>query len=246
MYDLTGKTAFVTAAGAGIGRASALALARAGAAVQATDIDADALATLAQAAPQIATAHLDCTDAAAIDTAAARSGGVDVLVSASGWVHHGTVLDVDDTVYDRAFDLNVRAHVRLIRAFLPGMLARGGGAIVLISSAVGAYKGAPNRAVYGATKAALIGLMKGVAADFITQGIRCNAVCPGTVDTPSLRERIRAMGDDEAGLRSFMARQPTGRFATADEIGALVLYLASDEAAFINGQGHVIDGGWTL
>jgi 2-keto-3-deoxy-L-fuconate dehydrogenase len=246
MYDLTGKTAFITSAGAGIGRASALALAGAGARVHATDIDAEALETLAAESANITTATLDCLDGAAIEAAGAAAGAVDILVNCSGWVHHGTVLDIDDAVFDRAFDLNVRAHVRVIRAFLPAMLEKGGGSIVNISSAVGAYKGAPNRAVYGATKAAIIGLTKAVAADFIAQGIRCNAICPGTVDTPSLRGRIRAFGDEQEGLKAFMARQPTGRFATADEIAALVLYLASDEAAFVTGQGHIIDGGWTL
>jgi 2-keto-3-deoxy-L-fuconate dehydrogenase len=245
-FDLSGKTALVTAAGAGIGRASALALAEAGAAVTATDVDMDALATLGHEAGGIETRRLDCTDGEAIAALAGDITAPDILVNCSGWVHHGTILDVDDAVYDRAFDLNVRAHVLTIRAFLPGMIARGGGSIVNISSAAGVYKGAPNRAVYGATKAALIGLTKAVAADFIKDGIRCNAVCPGTIDTPSLRERIRAFGDEEEGRRAFMARQPSGRFGTADEIGALVLYLASDEAAFVTGQAHIIDGGWTL
>ena len=246
MFDLSGKTAFITSAGAGIGRASALALAGAGAKVQATDIDAEALARLAADMPGIDTAPLDCTDGRAITAMAQSRAAPDILVNCSGWVHHGTVLDIDDAVYDRAFDLNVRAHVRIIRAFLPGMIAKGGGSIVNIASAAGAYKGAPNRAVYGATKAAIIGLTKAVAADFIKDGIRCNAVCPGTVDTPSLRGRIRAFGDEEEGMRAFMARQPSGRFGTAEEIAAMVLYLASDEASFVTGQGHIIDGGWTL
>jgi 2-keto-3-deoxy-L-fuconate dehydrogenase len=161
-------------------------------------------------------------------------------------VHHGTVLDIDDAVFDRAFDLNVRAHVRVIRAFLPGMLAKGGGSIVNIASVVGSIKAAPNRAVYGATKAAVIGLTKAVAVDFLKQGIRCNAICPGTVDTPSLGQRIRAFGDEEAGRKAFLARQPTGRFGRPEEIAALAVYLASDEAEFVTGQTHVIDGGWAL
>lgn len=242
---LDGKTAFVTAAGAGIGRAAALALARAGARVFATDVDDAALAALAADAPGIETFRLDCTDAAAIARAPERVGAPRILVNCSGWVHHGTILDVDDATFDRSFELNVKAHVRVLRAFLPGMIANGGGAIINIASVVGSIRGAPNRAVYGATKAAVIGLTKSVAVDFVRDGIRCNAVCPGTVDTPSLRERIRALGDEAAALKAFMARQPIGRFASPAEVGALVLYLASDEAAFVTGQTHVIDGGWT-
>jgi 2-keto-3-deoxy-L-fuconate dehydrogenase len=243
---LKGKTAFVTSAGAGIGRATALAMAREGARVRATDIDAAALASLAAEAEGIETALLDCTDAAAIAAAPGGREAPDILVNCSGWVHHGTVLDIDDAVFDRAFDLNVRAHVRVIRAFLPGMLAKGGGSIVNIASVVGSIKAAPNRAVYGATKAAVIGLTKAVALDFLKQGIRCNAICPGTVDTPSLGQRIRAFGDEEAGRKAFMARQPTGRFGRPEEIAALAVYLASDEAEFVTGQTHVIDGGWAL
>ena len=244
---LEGKTAFVTAAGAGIGRASALALARAGARVTATDIDAAALETLTAeegiAAGGLVTATLDCTDGAALAALAERPAP-DILVSASGWVHHGTILDVDDAVYERAFGLNVQAHLRLIRAVLPGMVARGGGSIITIASVVGSIKGAPDRCVYGATKAALIGLTKSVAADFVRQGIRCNAVCPGTVDTPSLRQRIRDRGGDDAARQAFVDRQPMGRLGTPEEIAALVVYLASDAAAFVTGQTHVIDGGW--
>lgn len=246
MFDLSGKTAFITSAGAGIGRASALALAGAGAQVHGTDINAEALETLAAAHANIATSVLDVTDGAAITATAQGRAAPDILVNCSGYVHHGTVLDIDDDVYDLSFNLNVRAHIRIIRTFLPGMVAKGGGSIVNISSAAGAYKGAPNRAVYGATKAALIGLTKAVAVDFIKDGIRCNAVCPGTIDTPSLRGRISATGDEEEGMKTFMARQPSGRFGTAEEIAGLVLYLASDEAAFVTGQGHIIDGGWTL
>jgi 2-keto-3-deoxy-L-fuconate dehydrogenase len=246
MYDLTGKTAFITSAGAGIGRASALALAGAGATVHATDIDAAALESLAAESANVTTATLDCLDGAAIAAAGQAAGAVDILVNCSGWVHNGTILDVDDAVFDRAVNLNVKAHVRVIRAFLPAMLENGGGSIVNIASAAGVHKGAPNRAIYGATKAAVIGLTKAVAADFIAKGIRCNAVCPGTVDTPSLRGRIRAFGDEAEGLKMFMARQPTGRFATAEEIAAMVLYLSTDEAAFVTGQAHVIDGGWSL
>lgn len=242
---LSGKSAFVTAAGAGIGRASALALARAGARVTATDIDTEALASLAAEGDGIETDRLDCTDGAALAALAGREAP-DILVSASGWVHHGTLLDVDDAVFERAFTLNVQAHVRLMRALLPGMIARGGGSIVVIASVASSIKGAPNRCVYGATKAALIGLTKSVATDFIRQGIRCNAVCPGSVDTPSLRQRMRDTGDYAGALQGFIDRAPMGRMARADEVASLVVHLASDAAAFITGQTHVIDGGWSL
>lgn len=245
-FSLNGKTAFVTAAGHGIGRASALALAGAGARVTATDIDPAALETLAaEGDGRIDTAILDCTDAAALAACADRPAP-DVLVSASGWVHHGTLLDTDDAVYDRAFTLNVQAHFRLIRAMLPGMIANGGGSIVTIASVVGSIKGAPNRCVYGATKAAVIGLTKSVATDFIKQGIRANAVCPGSVETPSLRQRMHDSGDYETARQAFIDRTPLGRMSSPEEIGALVLYLASDAASFVTGQTHVIDGGWTL
>ena len=243
---VAGKTAFVTSAGAGIGRASALALAREGAKVCATDINPEALASLKAEHPGIETFTLDCMDPAAIAAAPGRTAVPDILVSASGFVHHGTVLDVDDAEFDRSFGLNVKAHFRLIRAFLPGMLKKGGGSIVTIASVAGSIKGAPNRAVYGATKAALIGLAKSVAADFIKQNIRCNAVCPGTIDTPSLRGRIAALGGGADAMQAFLSRQPTGRFGTAEEIAQLVLFLASDESSFITGQTHVIDGGWSL
>ena len=209
---LAGKTAFVTSAGHGIGRATALALAQAGAQVTATDIDADALASLEGAQPGITTGHLDCTDGAALAALADRPAP-DILVSASGWVHHGTLLDVDEAVYERSFALNVQAHFRLIRAMLPGMIANGGGSIVTIASVVSSIKGAQNRCVYGATKAAVIGLTKSVATDFIGQGIRCNAVCPGSVDTPSLRQRMQDSGDYETARRGFLARTPMGRMA---------------------------------
>jgi 2-keto-3-deoxy-L-fuconate dehydrogenase len=243
--SLDGKTAFVTAAGNGIGRASAIALARAGARVTATDIDAAALASLEAEAEGIVTERLDCTDGAALAALGSRPSP-DILVSASGWVHHGTLLDVDDDVFDRAFTLNVKAHVRLIRAMLPGMISNGGGSIVTIASVVGSIKGAPNRCVYGASKAAVIGLTKSVAADFIGQGIRCNAVCPGSVDTPSLHQRMRDSGDYEAARKAFIERAPMGRMAQPEEVAALVVYLASDAAAFVTGQTHVIDGGWAL
>lgn len=245
MFDLTGKTAFMTAAGAGIGRATALALAEAGATVHATDIDENQLASLGDLSDRIVPDRLDATDKAAIDAAAKRLGAVDILFNCAGYVHHGTVLDVDDDVWTFSFDLNVRAQFRTIRAFLPAMLENGGGAIINTASVASSIKGAPNRCVYGATKAAVIGLTKAVAADFTDRGVRCNAICPGTVDTPSLGERMRAQGDVETARTAFMARQPIGRFCTPEEVAALVVYLASDEAAYVTGQTHVIDGAWS-
>lgn len=243
---LSGKTAFTTAAGAGIGRASALALAKEGARVIATDVDEQALASLEEEAESIETFPLDGLDGDAILAAAQRVGAPDILFNCTGYVHSGTVLDVDDEVFDLSFNLNVKAHLRLIRAFLPAMIANGGGAIVNMASVASSIKGAPNRCVYGATKAAVIGLTKAVAADFVGQGIRCNAVCPGSVDTPSLRDRMRATGDYEAAREAFTARAPMGRMASAEEIAALVVYLASDEAAFVTGEAVVIDGGWSI
>lgn len=239
---LNGKRALVTAAGAGIGRAVALAFAAEGALVAATDVDEAALTQLS--APGLSTARLDVTDVVAVADVA---GGweADILVNAAGWVHHGTVLDCDDDAWDRSFALNVTAMHRTIRAVLPGMLARGGGSIINIASVASSIKGVPNRYAYGATKAAVIGLTKAVAADFVGRGVRCNAVCPGTVDTPSLAMRMRATGDEAAARAAFIARQPMGRLGRAEEIAALAVYLASDEAAFTTGQTHVIDGGWT-
>ncbi|MEO0618157.1 MAG: SDR family oxidoreductase [Pseudomonadota bacterium] len=243
---LSGKTAFMTAAGAGIGRASALAMAREGARVIATDINAELLGKLHEDNRAIETFPLDATDAQGILRAAETVGAPDILFNCSGWVHAGSVLDVDDAVFDRTFDLNVRAHVRLIRAFLPAMIANGGGSIINMASVASSIAGPPNRCVYSASKGAVIGLTKSVAADFVSDNIRCNAVCPGTVDTPSLNERMADLGDLEDARKMFMARQPIGRFATADEVAALVVYLASDESAFVTGATHVIDGGWTL
>ena len=237
---LNGKRALVTAAGQGIGRACAEAMAGEGAQVFATDINADTLATLEGAE----TFLMDARDPAQIEAAAARARP-DILVNCAGFVHHGTILEATEEDWDFAFELNVKSMFRTIRAVLPGMLAAGGGAIVNMASAASSIIGAPNRAVYGATKAAVIGLTKAVAKDYITQGIRCNAVCPGTVDTPSLHERLRATGDYEAALKAFTARQPMGRLAEAHEIAALVVYLASDESAFMTGQAVTIDGGWS-
>jgi 2-keto-3-deoxy-L-fuconate dehydrogenase len=244
---LAGKTAFLTAAAHGIGRATALAFAREGARVIATDVDQaglDALARECGASVRI----LDVTDAAAIAATAREIGDIQVLFNAAGVVHAGTVLDYSEAEWDLAFDLNARSMARTIRAFLPGMLAQGGGSIVNIASVAGSVKGVPNRFVYAASKAAVIGLTKAVAADFVTQRVRCNAICPGTVDSPSLKQRIaaqaRSSGKSEAEVKAmFVARQPMGRLGTADEIAALAVYLASDEAAFTTGSVMIADGG---
>ena len=250
---LAGKTAFITAAGQGIGRATALAFVREGAKVIASDINATALASLATDCG-CTTLVLDVTDPAAITAAAAAHGPVDVLFNAAGYVHTGTVLECSEADWDFAFELNVRSQFRTIKAFLPGMLqnnqGQGGGSIINVASVVGSIKGAPNRFVYGSTKAAVVGLTKAVAADFITRGIRCNAICPGTVESPSLRERIddqaAASGQTTAQVEAaFIARQPMGRLGHVDEIAALAVYLASDESAFTTGTAQVIDGGWS-
>jgi 2-keto-3-deoxy-L-fuconate dehydrogenase len=240
---LSGKRAFVTAAGAGIGRATALAFAREGADVVATDIDGAALAALAEQG--ITVRRLDVTDPAAILSAAGEAGPCNVLFNAAGWVPSGSVLETSDADWARALDLNVTSMMRTVRAFLPAMLEAGGGSIVNVSSVASSIKAVPNRFAYSATKAAVIGLTKAVAADFIGRGVRCNAICPGTVDTPSLAERLRATGDEAAARAGFVARQPMGRLGTAEEVAHLAVYLASDESAFTTGQAHVIDGGWT-
>jgi len=237
---LKGKRALVTAAAQGIGRASAEAMIAEGATVFATDINMDALGTL-EGAEKFKMNALDPADIAA----AVQRAQPDVLVNCAGFVHHGTILEATEEDWDFAFNLNVRSMFRTIRAALPGMLDRGNGAIVNMASAASSIIGAPNRSVYGTTKAAVIGLTKSVAKDYITRGIRCNAVCPGTVDTPSLHDRLHATGDYAAAHKAFVARQAMGRLATADEIAALVVYLSSDESAFMTGQALVIDGGWS-
>ena len=249
---LAGKTAFITAAGQGIGRATAEAFVKEGARVIATDSNEGLLAEL-QAATGCATRRLDVTDASAVLAAsieALAKGRVDILFNGAGYVHAGTILDCDEVAFDFSFDLNVRSMYRLIRAFLPPMLAAGGGSIINVASVVGSIKGAPNRFVYGTTKAAVIGLTKSIAADFVTRGIRCNAICPGTVESPSLRARIeaqsKASGQSLADVEAaFVARQPVGRLGSTNEIAALALYLASDESAFTTGTAQVIDGGWS-
>jgi 2-dehydro-3-deoxy-L-fuconate 4-dehydrogenase len=246
MGRLAGKTAIVTAAAAGIGRASALSLAREGAKVFAADIDEKGLATLKNESKAIEMIVLDVTDAGKVSATPDRTGPVDVLVNCSGFVHHGTIMEVSETDWDFSFDPNVRAHFRMIRAYLPAMLDRGGGSIINIASVVSTIKGAPNRFLYGATKGAVIALTKQLAADYVSRGIRANAVCPGTVETPSLLARMRARGDYDKARAEFLARQPTGRLGQPEEIAALVAYLASDEAIFVTGQAFIIDGGWTI
>jgi len=242
---LTGKRALITAAGQGIGRASALMMAREGAQVFATDINSDTLDTLkSDADGQIETFAMDVLNADSVNEGMARATP-DVLFNCAGFVHHGTILEASEDDLDFSINLNVKSMFRTIQAALPGMLERGGGSIINMSSACSSVIGAPNRFVYGTTKAAVIGLTKSVAIEYITKGIRCNAICPGTVDSPSMHERLRATGDYEAALKAFVARQPMGRIATAEEIAALVVYLASDESAFTTGQPHIIDGGWS-
>ena len=246
---LQGKKALVTAAGQGIGRATVAAFLREGAHVIATDIDAALLAELARL-PGCTALHLDVTDGAAILALAQASGPLDVLFNCAGFVAGGTILDCDEAGWDFSFDLNARAMYRTMRAFLPGMLAHGGGSIINMASVASSIKGLPNRFVYGASKAAVIGMTKAVAADFVTRGIRCNAICPGTVASPSLDARIAAQaeasGQDVAAVEAaFIARQPMGRVGRPEEVAALALYLASNESAFTTGMTHVIDGGWT-
>jgi 2-keto-3-deoxy-L-fuconate dehydrogenase len=243
MDRLRGKACLVTAAAQGIGRATAVAMAQEGARVLATDVNAVALDQLAGQGLQ--TALLDVRDPAAIVALRDRIGDVDVLVNCAGFVEHGTILDTDDEKWSFALDLNVTSMYRTIRAFLPGMLAKGSGSIINMASVASSIVGVPNRCSYGASKAAVIGLTKSVAADFVTQGIRCNAICPGTVDSPSLQDRMRAQGDYEAARRAFVARQPMGRLGRPEEIAALAVYLASDESVFTTGVAHIADGGLT-
>ncbi|MEM1373445.1 MAG: SDR family oxidoreductase [Pseudomonadota bacterium] len=244
MGRLDGKRALVTAAGQGIGRASALALAAEGAQVFATDVNAEALASL----DGVEAFVMDVRDPASIAEGVAKAAP-DVLFNCAGFVHHGTVLDATDEEWDFAFDLNVKAMHRTIRAALPAMKKAGSGSIINMSSACSSVMGAPNRFIYGTTKAAVVGLTKSVAVDFIKDGIRCNCICPGTVESPSWHDRVKALGEQmgsyDAAMEAFVSRQPMGRVATADEIAALVVYLASDESAFTTGQPFIIDGGWS-
>jgi 2-keto-3-deoxy-L-fuconate dehydrogenase len=243
---LKDKVALVTSAAQGIGKASALAMAREGAKVWATDIREDLLAALAKEHENIRTFTLDVLKPDQIAAVAARVEKLDVLFNCAGFVHNGTIMDVDDAAWDFSFNLNVRSHFHMIRAFMPRFLAQGKASIINMASIASSLKGAPNRFVYGASKAAVIGLTKSIAADYVTKGIRANAICPGTVETPSLHDRMRATGDYEKAKAAFIARQPMGRLAQPEEIAALVTYLASDESAFTTGQAFVIDGGWSI
>ncbi|WP_111640295.1 SDR family oxidoreductase [Marinimicrobium alkaliphilum] len=240
MSRLNHKTAFVTAAGQGIGRATAELFIAEGARVIATDINAKALKDLA-----CETAVLDVTDRQAVNQLAEEVGAVDILFNCAGYVHSGTILDCSEEEWQRSIDININSMYRTIRAFLPAMVANGGGSIVNMSSVASSIKGAPNRCAYGMTKAAVIGLTKAVAADFIGDGVRVNAICPGTVRTPSLEQRLYDTGDFDAAYKAFVARQPMGRMGSAEEIARLALYLASDDSAFTTGTINVIDGGWS-
>ena len=243
MSTLAGQIVVITAAGQGIGRATAEAFDRAGAIVWATDINEDALSAI-EAGPNLQRRKLDVLDAAAVAAFFAGIGRVDVLFNCAGIVQSGTVLEASEADLDFAYDLNVKAMVRTIKAALPGMLERKAGCIVNMASVASSVKGVPNRFAYGVTKAAVLGLTKSIAADYVAQGIRCNAICPGTVESPSLQQRLSAQGDYEATRAAFVARQPIGRIGTPQEIADLVVYLAG--ATYTTGQAHIIDGGWTI
>lgn len=245
-HPLKGKTAIVTAAGNGIGRASAEALARLGAKVIATDIDAAAVERVAEGTGNMTAQALDVLDVVAVDALVAASPSVQILVNCAGWVHDGTILDCDAEDWDRSFNLNAKAMYQITRAVVPGMLKQGNGSIINIASIVSSEKGAPRRFAYGASKAAIIGMTKAIAADYVKDGIRCNAICPGTVESPSLKDRLAATGDFDTAHAAFIARQPMGRFGTPEEIAAMVCYLASDMSAFTTGQAFAVDGGWSI
>lgn len=242
---MQGSRALVTAAGQGIGRATALAFAAAGAQVWATDVDVGKLADF-PAGPMIAVRQLDVTDAEKVRAVIGEVGAIDVLFNCVGWAHAGTLADTTEADWLRSFDINVHGMFRMIRAVLPGMLAQRAGAIINVASVVSSIKGVPNRAAYGASKGAVIGLTKSVAADFAAKGIRCNAICPGTIDTPSLQDRILQLDDPVAARAAFIARQPLGRLGKAEEVAALAVHLASDESAFTTGATFVIDGGMSM
>jgi len=243
---LQGQTALITAAGQGIGRASALLFAEAGATVWATDINAEALHVLASESPAIITRRLDVTDANAIAALVAEAPAFDILFNCAGYVHQGSILDCSADDWQRSFDINVMSVFNTCRTVLPSMKRRKRGSIINMSSVVSSVKGAPSRCAYAASKAAVIGLTKSIAADFVSDGIRCNALCPGTTDTPSLEERMKSAGDLQATRAAFIARQPMGRLGTPEEIAHAALYLASDASAFMTGQAFVIDGGWSI
>ncbi|MGY8841171.1 MAG: SDR family oxidoreductase [Pseudomonadales bacterium] len=242
---LAGKTVLITAAGQGIGRATVEVFAREGANVHACDINDTAINEL-NMIEGVSAFHLDVTNAKAVETVVAKLGTLDVLFNCAGYVASGSILECDEKDWDFSFDLNVKAMYRLIKLTLPSMLENGGGSIINMSSVASSLKGVPNRFVYCASKAAVIGMTKAVAADFVTKGIRCNAICPGTVDSPSLHDRLRDTGDYDKALTDFIARQPMGRVGRAYEIAMLALYLASDDSSFTTGQTHAIDGGWSI
>lgn len=244
MKRLEGKNVLVTAAGQGIGRAVAERFAEQGASVIATDINRDTLASIDKAG--IETEFLDVTDKAAVDSLIGGMGKLDVLFNCAGYVANGTILECDEESWDFSFNLNVRSMYYTVSAALPLMLAGDGGSIINMSSVASSLKGVPNRFAYTTTKAAVLGLTKSIAADYVTKGIRCNAICPGTIESPSLHDRLKATGDYEAAMKDFVARQPMGRLGTTDEIASLALYLAGDESAFTTGQAHIIDGGWAI
>lgn len=242
---LAGKTALITAAGQGIGRATVDMYVAQGAKVFATDINSASLSVF-DGVDQVTAMPLDVTDAAAVASTVADIGPIDVLFNCAGFVHAGNILECSDEDWNFAFDLNVTAMYRLMKLTLPGMLENGGGSIINMSSVASSIKGVPNRFAYCASKAAVIGMTKSIAADFVTKGVRCYAICPGTVDTPSLHERLRATGDYDQAWKDFVARQPMGRVGNVNEIAALATYLASDESGFTTGQAHAIDGGWAI
>jgi 2-keto-3-deoxy-L-fuconate dehydrogenase len=247
MNRLKSKRCLVTAAAQGIGRETAQAFAREGAEVIATDINEAALRQWAAGDPAIECHALDVTDPNAIGNFIAAAGAIDVLFNCAGYVHQGSILECSETAWRKSFEINVDSMFRLAKAVLPGMLARAQGSIINMSSVASSIKGVPNRFVYSTTKAAVIGLTKSIAADFVSKGVRCNAICPGTVNTPSLTERVAALGGDrDANWRSFVQRQPMGRLGEASEIAALAVYLASEESSFTTGQIHIVDGGWAM
>jgi 2-keto-3-deoxy-L-fuconate dehydrogenase len=243
---LAGKIAVITAAGQGIGRATAIEFADEGAMVWATDLNESLVAELSRERPTIRSRKLDVRESQDVEKFAGELGAIDVLFNCAGYVHHGTILDCAEKDWDFSFDLNVKSMYRTCRAFLPAMLKAGKGSIINMSSAASSIKAAPNRFVYGSTKAAVIGFTKAIAADFIRSGVRCNAICPGTVQSPSLDQRIAAQGDIEKVRSEFVARQPMGRIGRPDEIAALAVYLASEESSYTTGQIHIIDGGFSL
>jgi 2-keto-3-deoxy-L-fuconate dehydrogenase len=246
LESLHGRTALITAAGQGIGRAAALLFAEAGATVWATDINLAPLETLTRENSAISTRHLDVTDRTAIDSLISAAPPFDILFNCAGYVHQGSILDCTEAEWKRSFDINVTSMFNMCRAVLPGMKQRKRGSIINMSSVASSVKGARDRCAYGASKAAVVGLTKSIAADFVTDGIRCNALCPGTTDTPSLEDRMKSGGDLEATRAAFVARQPMGRLGTPQEIAHAALYLASDASAFMTGQAFVIDGGWSI